>query len=72
VFYSIVSACKAGQFRVWLFEQDKTDLSALTVVPELRRYDDTGIAFREVKPLEGFDDNVFYININAAEDGIVP
>ncbi len=52
-FYCIVSACNAGQFRVWLFEQDKTDLSALTFVPELRRFDNTGIAFREVKPLGG-------------------
>jgi len=52
-FYWIVAACNAGQFRVWLFEQDKTDLSALTFVPELRRFDNTGIAFREVKPLGG-------------------
>ena len=51
--YCIVSASKAGQFRVWLFEQGKTDLSALTFVPELRRYADTGIAFRKVKPLGG-------------------
>ena len=70
-FYWIVAACNADRFRVWLFEQDKTDLSALAFVPELQRYDETGIAFRDAKPVEGFDGNVFYIKINAAADGIV-
>ncbi len=70
-FYWIVSACNAGRFRVWLFEQDKTDLSALAFLPELLRYDETGIPFRAVEPVEGFDDKAFYIKINAAADGIV-
>ncbi len=31
-----------------------------------------GLRSGRSNPLEGFDDNVFYININEAEDGLVP
>lgn len=70
-FYWIVSACNAGRFRVWLFDQYKVNLPGLAFVPELARYDETGIPFRAVEPVEGFGDNVFYIKINATADGIV-
>lgn len=70
-FYWIVSACNAGSFHVWVFDQDKVDLSGLAFVPLLRAHDETGIPFRDVEPVEGFDDNAFYIKINAAADGIV-
>ncbi len=70
-FYWIVAACNAGSFRIWAFEQGPVELSELAFVPELLAYDRTGIPLREFKGFEGFDQNAFYIKINANADGIV-
>ena len=70
-FYWIVAACNAGSFRVWAFDQDKVDLSGLGFASALRTHDQTDVNFRDVEPVEGFDDNAFYIKINAAADGTV-
>lgn len=70
-FYWIVSGCSAGTFRLWVFDQDRVDINALEFAAALRALDETGIAFREAKPVEGFDDGAFYIKINRTGDGTV-
>ncbi|MBO6783078.1 MAG: hypothetical protein JJ899_07385 [Alphaproteobacteria bacterium] len=70
-YYWIVSSCNAGTFRIWVFDQDRVDLSGLAFVPELRAFDETGVAFREARRVEGFDDGAFYIKINSTADGTV-
>lgn len=70
-FYWIVTACTAGQYRIWAFDQDKVDLNTLGFALALRAHDETGVSFRDAKPVEGFDDGAFYIKINSAGDGTV-
>lgn len=69
-YYWIVAGCNAGSFRVWAFDQGRVNLSELAFAEILRRHDQTGIAFRPARPVEGFADNVFYIRINSDADGI--
>jgi len=70
-YYWVVAGCSAGNFRIWAFDQDKVDLSALAFSAALRGYDQTDVGFRAAKRVEGFADNVFYIKINATADGLV-
>jgi hypothetical protein len=70
-FYWIVAACETGRFRLQLFEAERTDLAALVFARALLADDDTGIAFAPSRRVEGFDENAFYIKINANADGIV-
>ena len=69
-YYWIVAGCSAGNFRVWAFDQGKVKLSELAFAKILRAHDQTGVAFRPAKPVEGFADNAFYIRINSDADGI--
>lgn len=70
-YYWIVSGCSVGTFRLWAFDHDRVDVNALEFASALRGLDATGIAFREAKPVEGFDDGAFYIKINRTGDGTV-
>ncbi len=69
-YYWIVAGCSAGSFRVWAFDQGKVNLPELAFAKILRAHDQTGVAFRPAKPVEGFADNAFYIRINSDADGI--
>lgn len=69
-YYWLVAGCSAGKFALNLFRDPKVDINALEFPQRLLAHDDSGVAFRAAKFVEGFDDNVFTIRVNRAGDNL--
>lgn len=70
-FYWAVAACRAGDFRLHAFAQDRVALDALAFRAPLLAHDRTEVEFLPAERIEGFSDGAFEIKINATGDGIV-
>ncbi len=69
-YYWIVAGCSAGKFALNAFLDPKVDVNALEFSKLLLAHDESGVPFREAEFVEGFDDNVFTIQINRAGDNL--
>ncbi len=69
-YYWIVAGCSAGKFALNSFLDPKVDVNALEFSKLLLAHDESGVPFREAEFVEGFDDNVFTIQINRAGDNL--
>ena len=72
-FYWLVTACQDGRFSMAAFRHAKTPHQDLAFQPLLLGLDDTGIAFKPARRIEGQggSDGEFQLHINALGDGLV-
>ena len=52
------------------FLDPKVDINALEFPKQLLAHDDTDVPFRKAEFVQGFDDNVFTVQINRAGDNL--